>query len=345
MGKKLNIFITSVGRRSYMVNYFKEALDGNGLVHAGNSKATYSMKLADRSVITPLIYDQGYIGFLLGYCLKHHISAIISMFDIDLPVLSINRKLFAEYGITVIVSDYDVTQICNDKWLTNKFLVDNGFATVPTFISPGKAIDAIKDGRLHFPVIIKPRWGMASIGMFIAENDIELEVLYNKSFKKINETYLKYESAATPNEKVIIQEMIDGQEYSLDVFNDLNGFFLQCTVKEKLDIRAGESMYCRVVRDDALENIGLRLSKRLKHIAVLDLDCIKKGKEYYIIDMNARFGGTYAYTHLAGANFPKAIIKMLLNEKIDTALLTTSAGITGIKDIVPVQLKNKGHEF
>lgn len=61
--------------------------------------------------------------------------------------------------------------------------------------------------------------------------------------------------------------------------------------------------------------------------------------------MNARFGGTYVYTHLAGANFPKAIIKILLNKKIDTALLTTSAGITGIKDIVPVRLKNKGNEF
>lgn len=59
---KMNILLTSVGRRTYMVNYFKEALQGKGLVHAANSVETYAMKIADQSVLTPLIYDGNYIA-------------------------------------------------------------------------------------------------------------------------------------------------------------------------------------------------------------------------------------------------------------------------------------------
>ena len=64
----MNILITSVGRRSYMVNFFKNALNGNGLVHVSNSSdITPAFQVADRSIVTPLIYDDNYIPFLLKY--------------------------------------------------------------------------------------------------------------------------------------------------------------------------------------------------------------------------------------------------------------------------------------
>ena len=90
----MNILITSVGRRTYLVNYFKEALDGNGEVHVANSSSfTTAFMAADKSVITPLIYDKSYIPFLIDYCRNNDIKAVISLFDIDLPVLSANKKL------------------------------------------------------------------------------------------------------------------------------------------------------------------------------------------------------------------------------------------------------------
>lgn len=73
----MDILLTSVGRRTYMVEYFKEALNHTGLVHAANSVETYAMKVADRSVVTPLIYNSSYIGFLLDYCLTNKVEAII----------------------------------------------------------------------------------------------------------------------------------------------------------------------------------------------------------------------------------------------------------------------------
>lgn len=94
----MNILLTSAGRRTYMIQYFKKALKGLGLVHASNSVFTYTLSQADKYVITPQIYDDGYIEFLLAYCRKENVSAIISLFDIDLPILAKNKKHLQKMG-------------------------------------------------------------------------------------------------------------------------------------------------------------------------------------------------------------------------------------------------------
>ncbi len=39
----MNILLTSAGRRTYMVNYFKDVLNGKGKVFASNSIYTYTL--------------------------------------------------------------------------------------------------------------------------------------------------------------------------------------------------------------------------------------------------------------------------------------------------------------
>lgn len=335
----MNILLTSVGRRTYMVNYFKEALQGNGLVHAANSVETYAMKIADKSILTPLIYDNNYIEFLLEYCLKNSIKAVISLFDIDLPVLAKNKKKFADNGITVIVSDLEFIQICNDKWLTYNFLIKNGFNTPASFLTIEEVLMAIRNDSINYPLIIKPRWGMGSIGIFQVDNQEELEILYKKTQKSIDESYLKYESQQAPEKSIIIQEKMAGDEYGLDIFNNLNGEFLACVAKKKLAMRAGETDIAEIVENKKLFEIGKKISQLSKHIGNLDVDCFWVDNEFYILEMNCRFGGQYPFSHLAGVNFPKALIKMLLHEKIDNQILRVKTGTIGMKDLYPVKLK------
>ena len=128
--EELNILLTSVGRRSYLVKYFKEALNGLGMVHVANSsEMSPAFQIADKYVVTPLIYDEGYIPFLMEYCEENKIHAIISLFDVDLLVLAKNKEEFLEKGVTVIVSDYSAVKVCNDKWRTYCFLEENAIAT------------------------------------------------------------------------------------------------------------------------------------------------------------------------------------------------------------------------
>lgn len=338
MKSKINILLTSVGRRTYIVSYFKDALNGIGQVHAANSEESYSMRIADKSILTPLIYDERYINFLLSYCIENNIKAIIPLFDIDLPILAKNKSKFSDYGIQVVVSDFETTQICNDKWMTYYFLRKNGFATPASYLRMDDCKKAFEIQDIHFPVITKPRWGMGSIGIFQADNMKELSVFYERTKKSIFDSYLKYESLNDLENSVIIQEKLLGVEFGLDIFNDLKGNFLTCVPKKKLAMRAGETDSAEIVDNAELLKLGKSLAQKLKHIGNLDVDCISIGDSYFVFDLNCRFGGQYPFSHLAGANFPKAIINMLKGDNVDNILLSAKVGIKGFKDLTPVKL-------
>jgi len=329
----MNLLITSVGRRSYMVEYFKAVLGPQGKVHAANSEYTYAMSRAHKSVITPAIYDQAYISFLINYCSVNSIKAVISLFDIDLPVLSYSKPLFAERGIQLLVSDYDITAICNDKWLSYQFFIEHGIKTPASFITLESCEAALQGNQIQYPLIVKPRWGMGSIGVLEAENDLELSVLYKKVQRAIEKSYLRFESQADPEHSVIIQEKITGMEYGLDILNDLSGNFICAVPKVKLAMRAGETDVAETVADEELQTLGSKISASLKNIGNLDVDCFKGPSGIYVLEMNCRFGGQYPFSHLAGVNFPKVLIDLLVGSKIDENDLKFRPGVRGFKDL------------
>lgn len=333
----MNILLTSVGRRTYLIDYFKNSLNGNGTVHASNSVYTYSMSHADKWVITPNIYDDGYIDFLLTYCKGNHINAIISLFDIDLPILAANKKIFQENGITIIVSEPNTINICNDKWATYKFLIEQDIKTPKSYISIDSLKIALRNNEIDFPIIMKPRWGMGSIGIYTIENMDELEILYLKLQRDIFKTYLCYESNIDRNNCIIFQEKIIGQEYGLDVFNDLNGNYVTTIAKKKLAMRAGETDVAEIIDSTPFVGIGKKLSQTMKHIANLDVDCFtdQDGK-IFVLELNCRFGGQYPFSHLAGVDFPTQIVMWLNGFNTITENITPQIGTISCKDLHPV---------
>jgi len=340
-GNEMNILLTSVGRRSYLVKYFQEALGEDGQVHVSNSSPiTPAFLCADKSTLTPLIYEDNYISFLKTYCTENKIEAIISLFDIDLPILSANNKIFEEIGVKVIVSTADVIDICNDKWKTYKFLVENGFHAPKTYLSHATAHEAISKGEIDFPVIIKPRWGMGSIAVFEADNNQELEVFYNKVSADIKRSYLKYEAQANMEESVLIQEKLKGEEYGLDVINNLACTYENTIIKRKFAMRSGETDCAETVLEPVLKELGEKIAKKLQHIANLDVDVFFDGETPYILEMNSRFGGGYPFSHMAGVNLPLAIIKWLRNDPADKGLLEARIGVFGHKDIEMVDISD-----
>lgn len=336
----MNILLTSVGRRSYLVEYFKEALSRNGKVYVSNSSnISPAFQYADEYVVTPLIYDKEYISFLRNYCLEKNIKAIISLFDIDLLVLAKHKKEFEDIGIKIIVSDESVIEICNDKYKTFLFLKENNFNVPQTYISLIEVKEAIKNKEIDFPLMLKPRWGMGSISIYEAENLEELEVFYKKIDREIKKNYLKYESAQTLGENVLIQEKLKGQEYGLDVVNDLDKNYCTTFVKRKNAMRSGETDCAETIDSLILRELGIKISEKVKHIGNLDVDLFLVGDKPYILEMNARFGGGYPFSHLAGADLPKAIIKWLNKENVNKEeLLTVKYNVVGQKDIKIVRL-------
>lgn len=317
----MNLLITSAGRRGYIVEYFKKAIGNDGRVYAGNSSPlSAAFSYADGHVITPLIYNDAYIPFLLDFCKKNRIDAVIPLFDVDLLVLAQNEQKFREIGTRVIVSDVQVVERCNDKWKTWLFCRENGIQTAKTYLRLEDVYSDIKKKLLLFPLIVKPRWGMGSIAMFEAEDCRELEILYEKCRREIQKSYLKYEAAFDWDNCVIIQQKLGGAEYGIDIINDLEGNYRSNVVRKKHAMRSGETDCASVVREKAVSEFAEKLGKCSGHIGNMDVDVFVDEGQVCILEMNARFGGGYPFSHLAGVDLPRAIVKWLKGEEVGEEL-------------------------
>ena len=267
------------------------------------------------------------------------------LFDIDLYVLSKNKSEFEKNGIFVVVANVQAISICNDKWKTYEFLQKNKIECPKTFKSLIEIKSAIKNKQLDYPVIIKPRWGMGSIGIFIAEDEEELVLFTKKIRKQIFNSYLKYESSQDIEECVLFQEKIDGIEYGLDVFNDFNGNLVSLVAKQKIAMRAGETDIAKTVPLEKYKEIAKKLSKGLSHIGDLDVDIFETSDDkIMVLELNCRFGGQYPFSHLAGVNYPKQIVKWLLGEDTDCSLLNAKIDVLSCKDLVPVIISRRVDE-
>lgn len=329
----MNVMLTSVGRRAYMVKYFKEVLGEGGKVYVCNSDdKSIAFKYADEKVISPLIYDENYIPFLLDYCRRNSIDILISLFDIDLLMLAKHKNQFEEIGTKVIVSDPQIVEICNDKWKTYQFLINNGFCAPASYLSINQVIQKIAAGELNYPIVVKPRFGCGSISVAIAYDEEDLFYLTKKANKEITTSYLKYESAVT-EEKVIYQECLKGQEYGADIINDLNGVTQNVIVRKKIAMRSGETDIAELVDEPAIKDTLFKLGSVTKHISNMDCDVFLVDGKPYILEMNARFGGGYPFSHMGGCNLPQAIVNWVKGKEVSKDMISSRTGITGFKEI------------
>lgn len=332
----MNVLLTSVGRRAYMVKFFKEALGDNGSVHVCNSDdKTVAFHYADYSVISPLIYDENYIPFLIEYCKNNHIDMLLSLFDIDLPILARNKETFAKIGTKVIVSEPEIVDICNDKWKTYLYLKENGFNVPKTFLSLQDVLRAIDNGELKYPIVVKPRFGCGSLAMSIAEDEMALLYYFRRNTRTISRTYLKYESSAvSSDEQIVYQECLPGQEYGADIINDLNGNFRNTVIKKKIAMRAGETDIAELVDEPCIKAEMSRLGALTRHVGNIDCDIFLVDGTPYILEMNARFGGGYPFSHMGGCNLPKALVEWRKGNEIEDEILFANVGIVGYKELV-----------
>lgn len=337
---KTNILLTTIGRRTYLVRYFQEALKGNGSVYVTNSSPMVpAFEIADKAFLSPLTYDDEYIPFLKKVCMDYKVNAIVPVFDLELPILARHRKEFEDIGTKIVVSGEKTVLTCNDKWLSFKFLDEAGIGTPRTFLDIETVKEAIDNGDISYPVMIKPRWGMGTMSTYEACDDQELELLCKKVKREIFDSYLKYESSQDKEECVIFQEKLSGQEYGLDIICDLDSHYRSTIVKRKHEMRANETDCAVTVKDDNLKDIGECIAKSFGDMqGPMDVDIIRCGDKDYVLDLNARFGGGYPFSHIAGADVPRAIVKWLRGEMVEDGLITANENVTARKEIGIVKL-------
>ena len=281
-----------------------------------------AMAVADKAIVVPEVYSAKYIDTILNICRREQIDALFSLNDLELPILVSENKKFEKIGVKLVISNEEVIDTCFDKYKTILFCKQLQINFPKTFLMLDEARDALTKGIFKLPVIVKPRWGSASIGIECAETIEELEMAYHLVSLKISKGMLYEASKQHLDQAVMIQEKIDGIEYGLDILNDFSGHTVAIYVKEKLAMRAGETDKAVLRNKPDLEALGLHIGNHLGHIGNLDCDIFESNGNYYLLEMNPRFGGGYPFSHFAGANYPAAICSWIEGHTFDFAGFT-----------------------
>ncbi|MBN2428721.1 MAG: ATP-grasp domain-containing protein [Deltaproteobacteria bacterium] len=328
-----NVLLTCAGRRNYLVEYFRKALAGRGEIFAADvSPYAPALQEADRAFLVPPFNHEDYLPALLGICREFGVRLLFSLSDLELPALARVRGRFSEVGTLAVVSSPEVVDICFDKLSTNRFLAGITIDTPKTWTTLAEAQAAMAAGDLKFPVAIKPRWGSASIGNEYPENFEELELASRLGRIRIMRSSLRAVSSGDEERCLLIQEKLAGEEYNLDVINDFQGRYVTTLVKRKLAMRVGEgAVLAASVENPTLEALGRLIGEKLGHVGNLDCDVFVDGDRYCVIDLNPRFGGTYPFSHAAGADLPAAFIAWAQGQPIDPRWLTLKPAIMTAK--------------
>ena len=328
----MNLLFTCAGRRTYLLKYFRENLsEGDMIIATDMQLSAPALQVADVKVQVPAVYDPHYIDITLDICKKYQVNALLCLNDLELPILAENKARFEEVGVTVIVSDPAVIDICFDKYKTAQWVESIGLSAPKSYVTLASAKEALSKGEIAFPLFMKPRWGSGSIGLESIEDMEELETYYHLLMKKIKKTILA--TASVGDEYIMIQEKLTGKEFGLDVINDLEGNYVAVSVKQKLAMRAGETDKATTVDLPIVREMGATIGLNLKHIGNLDVDIMQRANGYYcVLELNPRFGGGYPFSYEAGVNMPLAIIKWLKGESVNPNLLQPTYGKTFAKN-------------
>lgn len=300
--KPMNILILSCGTRNKVVQYFKKALAGQGNVIATdmspNAPALYD---ADKHYIVPRMSAPGYIDVIFDICKKEKISGVLSLIDPELSLLAKHMDDFAALGVTVIGSSYDLCEQSLDKMQMFRYLTEHGYRCAKSYVSKEQFYEDVAAGVISYPVFVKPVQGSASISISKVYDKETVDLLFDHS------------------DNLMIQEFLNGQEIGADVYIDMiSGDVVSIFTKKKLVMRAGETDKAVSFKDEKLFALIQRFVKEIGFRGQIDIDIFEIGGEYYISEVNPRFGGGYPHAYECGCDHMTLIcnnLKGISNEK------------------------------
>ena len=291
----MNILILSSGTRNKVVQYFKKALAGKGKVICTDmSPLAPSVYEADKFYTVPRMTAPGYLDVILDICRKERIDGVLSLIDPELSLLAENEERFASVGTKVIGSSYELCEMSLDKYRMYCWLKEHGYRCAKSYLDKEEFYADVAAGRITSPVFVKPAKGSASIAISKVYDKQTIELLFAHS------------------DGLMIQEFLDGQEIGADVYIDLvSRQVVSIFTKKKILMRAGETDKAVSFRDEKLFALIDRFVQEAGYAGQIDIDIFQVDGEYYISEVNPRFGGGYPHAYECGCDHMSLIVNNL----------------------------------
>jgi len=286
--KKIKVIRTAAG--SSVSWGLIDALRKNGIEVVGvdSKELSFVFHLLKKWYVVPRGDDSNFIDRMLEIIDKEKPDAIISGPETELLALSKNKDRIEKSGTLILCPPYDSVKICADKIKANS-TVRNLDIPLPDFYED---FDSVK-----YPCIIKPRFGRGSVGINIARNE--------KEFKFYLDNF----------EDFVVQEFVEGEEYSVDILADQEGNSLSIVPRLRVETDSGVSTKGITVNDEELIGYCRKIVKDLKLFGPSCIQFIRGREGFRFLEINARFGGGSILSIKADPSILQNLIRLIKGEK------------------------------
>jgi carbamoyl-phosphate synthase large subunit len=283
------VLFTCAGQRVDIVTAFRRA--GARTVAADLDPLAPALYHADEFALVPRVADPAYVPALRDLVRLHELALVVPLTDLDHGVLARARDELA--GALVLLPAPEVVDALADKWLSHLLFEERGIG------SPASWLPDDLPAEVPYPVLVKARHGFGSRGIYRCAESRELKFFLG---------YTDHES--------LVQACCLGEEFSIDVFCDLESRCLNAVPRTMIQSKGGESIKGVTIRDEELIGLGCWVAERLGLVGPANIQCFREPDGRLLVtDINPRFGGAFPLPTAAGSGYPDLALALAAGEQ------------------------------
>jgi len=288
------VLFTCAGQRVDIVRAFRAA--GAVALGADADPLAPALYHADLRAIVPRIADPAYVPALAALVREHDVRLIVPLNDLDHLVLSRARDDLAP--ALLLLPDADVCARMSDKLEAHQFFVEHGIPSPRSWLPDDVPADA------RYPLLVKAREGFGSRHIYRADDAEQLEF------------FLRYTIARS-----FVQERCLGEEFSIDVFSDMDGRCLNAIPRTMLLSKGGESIKGASIQDRELIQHGAQVAETVGIKGPANIQCFREPDGGLpVTDVNTRFGGGFPLPLASGSRYPELALALARGESPEPRL-------------------------
>jgi carbamoyl-phosphate synthase large subunit len=287
------VLFTCAGQRVDIVTAFRRA--GAWTLATDLNQLAPALYHADARAFVPRVDDPTYVDALRALVLEHDVKLIVPLTDLDHGVLARAKD---RLGALVLLPEPEVVDALADKWLAHCLFVERGIGSPATWLPDDVPAD------VEFPVLVKARHGFGSRGIYRCHDRDELDF------------FLRYAT-----EDSMVQACCRGEEFSIDVFCDLDSRCLNAVPRTMIESKGGESIKGMTIADDELVEVGRFVAETVRLVGPANVQCFREPDGRHVVtDINPRFGGAFPLPTAAGSRYPELALALALGERPEPRL-------------------------
>jgi carbamoyl-phosphate synthase large subunit len=313
------VLFTCAGQRVDIVTAFKRA--GATTIASDIDRLAPALYHADHMALVPRVDDPEYVTALATLVAEHDVKLVVPVTDIDQSIVA--RSWEQLLPALLLAPPYEVCATMADKYVAHLFFEEHEIQSPRTWL-PGDVPD---DAR--YPLLVKIREGFGSRHIYRAADPDELAF------------FLRY----TPVESMV-QEMCLGEEFSIDVFCDLEGRCLNAIARTMIQSKGGESIKGMSVLDRDLIEHARHVAETIGIVGPACIQCFREPDgSLPVTDVNPRFGGAFPLPLAAGGRYPELALALANGERPEPTLGEYRAGVSMTRFYSEVCLVEDGGEL